>query len=126
MGKKVDEAAALLPVFNRLLRTRERQLNDQLESVKAGLDFLSRAPDITFRVQLTSLWADYGEKTVESKGKGPLKNIIKRAETRFKALNKRGDVQAKYQAWALLGENKVPSCSVPIPDEFIRPHCEKR
>jgi hypothetical protein len=83
-------------------------LQDSLEAHKAGFQrslseveqaqiFLSSRRKLTFRVKVTSLWADQGERPVHLEEKGSLKNMLAKATEQFKELNKRSDVQARYE-----------------------------
>jgi len=76
----------------------------------------------TYAVNLISLWEDQGEKPVRIKHKGTLEEAIKIAESDFKKVNNRGDVQAVYSVSLILGKRG----KVPIFDEYWKMYKESR
>lgn len=89
---------------------------------REALKSFSEDPDgITFQVQLISLWANEGEKEVLARSRVSIKRAIQQAQARFKTVNKRGDVQAKYVVHVLVGRKPHPfNHPVPVPEEFYR------
>lgn len=73
-------------------------------------------------VTLHSLWSEpsgfdqKGEKDVTLRAVGEPKHLVEAAETEFKRINNRGDVQARYLVYAIFGETKVE-----LPSSYWRP-----
>lgn len=90
----------------------------ELSKVKQAQDLLSSRGRLTFRVTITSLWVDHGEKPVCIEKKGLLKEILAQATEQFKELNRRSDVQARYEVSVVFPN----SYDVPLlPEMWERP-----
>ena len=69
----------------------------RLNSLEQALSFFTRDPrGLVFQVRLDSLWE--GEKPVTTRSGKGLQTAITRAQKKFKAINSRSDVQARYSA----------------------------
>jgi hypothetical protein len=58
--------------------------------------------DADYDIELRVLWAGEGYKPVTVEYHGSLRDAIKEAEDRFKAINRRDDVQANYSVFIRL------------------------
>jgi hypothetical protein len=73
------------------------------------------ASGFTYLVYLQSLWSNEGEKSTTTIHQGSLDEAIIKAETDFKQVNKRTDVQAEYDIRVRLGKKDYS-----LPLEFWR------
>ena len=99
------------------LKEREKDLEDRLKDIRAAIPLLSTATDGTtrYQVNLGSLWADSGEQSVSIARKGSVASVVRRAANEFKRINRRSDVQATWDVYALIGEREDP-LMVPVPE----------
>lgn len=79
----------------------ERRRNQLLRLINS-LSWPSKDSELSYRIELESLWGDHGEKDVTTRGRGPLDQVLARAIRKFKATNRRSDVQAKCVVYAKL------------------------
>ena len=113
----------------------EKTLESAKESAKAHAANVRKAqrlvskqqnPDeLTYRVAMTSLWADHGEKSVTIERKGPIADLMKDAIAQFLRINNRGDVQARYDVRVLLKSRGKDILSVPLPEKLWDQHTWK-
>lgn len=106
MLTKTTDSESVPAVVESLFRTREADLLERLEVVRGSLQAITENPkSIRFEVTLTTLWANEGEKnvTIKSKKGAKLENVLRQAEKKFKEINNRTDVQAKWFVLALAG-----------------------
>ena len=55
-------------------------------------------------IELDSMWEKEGEQSIDFEHFGELSDSIKKAEGRFKSVNKRQDIQANYTVQVRIGE----------------------
>lgn len=98
----------------RLKDVLRNELKGNLENYKKLIDNITTTLEIlettnlrkaNYRVTLHSCWADHGEQTITAHTTGSLEDAIKNAESEFKDINKRSDVQAIYTVQIVLGQN---------------------
>jgi hypothetical protein len=108
----------------------ERSLANEIHNLKNNLRRAQNSWDevnrtngskVAFEVLLQSLWSDYGEQNIRSNSTLSLKQAIRQAQKRFKKINNRGDVQARYSVYVHI----VPKVSdqsknqcVKVPEKF--------
>ncbi len=93
-----------------------------LRSMKRHLE--SSTKPFTYIVALESLWAREGEQSHTFRLTGDLSEVIKKAESEYKKLNRRSDVQARYRVSIILKQN--PEQSVPVPEAFWDMYRERK
>src|SRR3954466_15860692 len=93
----------------------------KLKRLRARFSYASEA-HLQFKVVLSSLWADQGEKSVEIVG-NTLEAAMQEAIAEFKKINKRSDVQANYYVSAFLPTD--PDSPISLPEQYWRPFKER-
>lgn len=69
--------------------------------VLESLNSLGAESQLSFRVDLDSLWSDHGEKNTTTRGRGSLEKVLARAIRQFKKANNRSDVQATCNVYVM-------------------------
>jgi hypothetical protein len=97
-------------------------IQKSLKSCQQALADLKKedARNLTYTIELRSLWERDGEKNTTLTYQGTLENAILNSEENFMRVNNRKDVQAEYRVFILLG-----SASVPVPEECWRPYTKR-
>jgi len=99
-------------------------LNERIEGYKSGIDLIEESLRVleqtntgkaNYVVNLKSLWVNKGESSTTTEHRGTLKDAIERAETEFKSVNHRGDVQADCSVDICLGDDRYS-----IPEEYLQ------
>ncbi len=98
--------AQLKKYLRESLRTEIVGAKQKIEACNQSLDVLAKTSlnNAKYLVGIYSHWAPEGEKDISITYKGALESAIKTAETEFKEVNKRSDVQGKYTVRIFLGE----------------------
>lgn len=98
------------------IEKRRKALESGIAEVKEDELYLSSKPTkrFTFRVKLTSLWADHGEKSVSVARKLPLSQVVALAVEEFKKVNGRSDVQAGWTVSVVFPSGR----EVSLPKEY--------
>jgi hypothetical protein len=117
MSTVSEEEAAIRAVVEGLLKSKEATLVTELSLVRAAQASLAEnANSPTYRVLLNSMWADEGGKSVDIRGKGPLRRVMKRAEGNFMEMNGKNDIQARCHVFAVFDAKGKNAYSLPLPE----------
>jgi hypothetical protein len=107
------------------LRSALGKENEAAKAVSArarkGIRILQKSPDphdLKYRVVLTSLWAAEGEESVTMDRKGPIADLMHDAIEQFLRINKRSDVQARYDVYVILESRGKAVVAVQLPETF--------
>lgn len=90
----------------------ERSLSQLRDIEKALLS--KKGAGFTFRVTLSSLWEKDGEKSIRIQQQASLKVVTAEAVTEFKRINRRQDIQARWEVSVILS----PDVSISLPESF--------
>lgn len=95
---------------------REQQFAGMRTALEADRKYLALGipSKLTFRVHLSSHWADEGEESVTIEGKDPLEKMIPAAIQQFKEINRRGNVAADWYVDVILPSGH----SVSLPEKL--------
>ena len=99
------------------------QYEEKTRNLAKDRDGLIKETDcpLSFKIQILSGWALYGEKTMVHVGHGTLENSMREAIEKFERENKRSDVQGRYIVHAVLPHGS----EIMIPHHFYGHYHEK-
>lgn len=112
------DSKVLLAHTKEALGIHRENARKRIAEVQAAFMILESDPELTFRVEIHSYWATYGEKMVYVQRKGDLDTIIQEATDSFKKTNNRSDVQGRYHVSVIIGSLEKPLFQIPLPDTF--------
>jgi hypothetical protein len=94
----------------------EKQVRAQ-RNLNAQVQYLEGEGALTFTVRLDSLWDDHGEKDVTVQKKGSLALAVKEACAKFKQVNDRSDIQARWHVTVTIPGRPSPTIFT-LPEKF--------
>ncbi len=110
----------MLNLLKKRLAHNKNLFEQKLRDVNESLEILATMPDdshLSYRIELFDGWP--GEKSVSVQSAAPLRDVMKRAITKYKKVNNRSDVQARCVVIAIVPDTSV---QVSVPNEMWRPH----
>lgn len=95
---------------------------DKIDSLGRALQTLGTTNfrKATYIINLNSAWACDGEKSTFTLHTGTLEDAIKTAESEFKSLNQRRDIQATYLVSIRLGQEDFS-----LPEEYWKQYTQR-
>ena len=101
--KSSQQSSAIRNSIRQSLETEISRIGTRLRYLERDRRHLEQNPnDLVFEVTLTSRWAREGESSVTARSGRGLSEALKRAQEKFKKINKRSDIQADYSARAFI------------------------